>query len=120
MVALCPPQSLCLHQAVLSPAPCTTHRPSRPPFSTQVLSEQYYGSREALLRLDMSEYMERHSVSKLVGAPPGGCVWGGPQQAEGGRGGGEGAAGGAGGEGMGMEAGEGALEKFWCELVWFR
>eukprot|EP00198_Chlamydomonas_reinhardtii_P009296 XP_001698633.1 ClpD chaperone, Hsp100 family [Chlamydomonas reinhardtii] len=37
----------------------------------KVLSEQYYGSREALLRLDMSEYMERHSVSKLVGAPPG-------------------------------------------------
>ncbi|EFJ49084.1 ClpD chaperone, Hsp100 family [Volvox carteri f. nagariensis] len=37
----------------------------------KVLSEQYYGSRDALLRLDMSEYMERHSVSKLVGAPPG-------------------------------------------------
>ncbi|GIL61397.1 hypothetical protein Vafri_15861 [Volvox africanus] len=37
----------------------------------KVLAEQYYGSRDALLRLDMSEYMERHSVSKLVGAPPG-------------------------------------------------
>ncbi|GLI63797.1 hypothetical protein VaNZ11_006882 [Volvox africanus] len=37
----------------------------------KVLAEQYYGSHDALLRLDMSEYMERHSVSKLVGAPPG-------------------------------------------------
>jgi hypothetical protein len=37
----------------------------------KVLSEHYYGSHDALLRLDMSEYMERHSVSKLVGAPPG-------------------------------------------------
>ena len=38
----------------------------------QVLSEQYFGSSQAMLRLDMSEYMERHSVSKLIGAPPGG------------------------------------------------
>ncbi|KAG2487970.1 hypothetical protein HYH03_013410 [Edaphochlamys debaryana] len=37
----------------------------------KVLAEQYYGSRDALVRLDMSEYMERHSVSKMVGAPPG-------------------------------------------------
>ncbi|GLC72569.1 hypothetical protein PLESTF_001265700 [Pleodorina starrii] len=37
----------------------------------KVLADQYYGSRDSLLRLDMSEYMERHSVSKLVGAPPG-------------------------------------------------
>mmetsp|Transcript_10026 Transcript_10026/g.21446 ORF Transcript_10026/g.21446 Transcript_10026/m.21446 type:complete len:958 (+) Transcript_10026:149-3022(+) len=37
----------------------------------KVLAEQYFGSREAMIRLDMSEYMERHSVSKLIGAPPG-------------------------------------------------
>ncbi|GFR52667.1 hypothetical protein Agub_g15261 [Astrephomene gubernaculifera] len=37
----------------------------------KVLSHTYYGSSDALLRLDMSEYMERHSVSRLIGAPPG-------------------------------------------------
>lgn len=37
----------------------------------QVLADQYFGSPDALLRLDMSEYMERHSVAKLIGAPPG-------------------------------------------------
>ncbi|KDD73051.1 Cdc48 AAA+ ATPase, partial [Helicosporidium sp. ATCC 50920] len=31
----------------------------------------YYGSEEAMVRLDMSEYMERHTVSKLIGSPPG-------------------------------------------------
>lgn len=32
---------------------------------------------DAIIRLDMSEYMERHSVSKLIGAPPGGAAAGG-------------------------------------------
>ena len=36
-----------------------------------MLAEQYFGSRDAMIRLDMSEYMERHTVSKLIGAPPG-------------------------------------------------
>tara|TARA_Y100001960_G_C14777595_1_gene884294 strand:+ start:203 stop:2659 length:2457 start_codon:yes stop_codon:yes gene_type:complete len=35
------------------------------------LSEFLFGSEDNLVRLDMSEYMERHSVSRLVGAPPG-------------------------------------------------
>ena len=35
------------------------------------LSETLFGSKNALLRFDMSEYMEKHSVSKLIGAPPG-------------------------------------------------
>ena len=35
------------------------------------LSEILSGNRESLIRLDMSEYMERHSVSKLIGSPPG-------------------------------------------------
>ena len=37
----------------------------------RVLAEELYGSREALIRLDMTEYMEKHSVSRLIGAPPG-------------------------------------------------
>ncbi|HEX3027594.1 MAG TPA: ATP-dependent Clp protease ATP-binding subunit, partial [Clostridia bacterium] len=35
------------------------------------LAEDLFGTRDALVRLDMSEYMEKHSVSKLIGAPPG-------------------------------------------------
>jgi ATP-dependent Clp protease ATP-binding subunit ClpE len=35
------------------------------------LAEEMFGDREAMIRLDMSEYMEKHSVSKLIGAPPG-------------------------------------------------
>ena len=37
----------------------------------RALAEFLFGSQEALIRIDMSEYMERHSVSRLVGAPPG-------------------------------------------------
>jgi ATP-dependent Clp protease ATP-binding subunit ClpC len=35
------------------------------------LAEFLFGNEEALLRFDMSEYMERHEVAKLIGAPPG-------------------------------------------------
>mmetsp|Transcript_13989 Transcript_13989/g.33044 ORF Transcript_13989/g.33044 Transcript_13989/m.33044 type:complete len:748 (+) Transcript_13989:281-2524(+) len=38
---------------------------------TKALAEIYFGDESSMIRLDMSEYMERHSVSKLVGAPPG-------------------------------------------------
>ncbi|KAJ6970921.1 chaperone protein ClpD [Populus alba x Populus x berolinensis] len=38
---------------------------------TKALARSYFGSESAMLRLDMSEYMERHTVSKLIGAPPG-------------------------------------------------
>ncbi|GAB1420474.1 ATP-dependent Clp protease ATP-binding subunit [Anaerolineales bacterium] len=38
---------------------------------TKALAEFLFGSEEALIRLDMSEFMERHSVARLVGAPPG-------------------------------------------------
>ena len=41
------------------------------PFRGQVLAEQYFGDSSAMIRLDMSEYMERHTVAKLIGAPPG-------------------------------------------------
>ena len=37
----------------------------------QSLAEELFGSRDALIRFDMSEYMEKHTVSLLVGAPPG-------------------------------------------------
>ena len=37
----------------------------------RALAEFMFGSQESLTRIDMSEYMERHSVSRLVGAPPG-------------------------------------------------
>ena len=37
----------------------------------RVLAEELFGSRDAMIRLDMTEYMEKHSVSRLVGAPPG-------------------------------------------------
>ena len=38
---------------------------------TKALAEFLFGSEDALIQLDMSEFMERHSVSRLVGAPPG-------------------------------------------------
>ncbi|MFQ3565879.1 MAG: ATP-dependent Clp protease ATP-binding subunit [Aggregatilineales bacterium] len=38
---------------------------------TKALAEFMFGSEEALIQLDMSEFMERHSVARLVGAPPG-------------------------------------------------
>ena len=37
----------------------------------RVLAEELFGARDALIRLDMTEYMEKHSVSRLIGAPPG-------------------------------------------------
>ncbi len=37
----------------------------------KALAEFLFGSEEALIKLDMSEFMERHNVSRLVGAPPG-------------------------------------------------
>jgi len=38
---------------------------------TKALSSVMFGSENAMIRLDMSEYMEKHSVAKLIGAPPG-------------------------------------------------
>ncbi|WP_174733724.1 ATP-dependent Clp protease ATP-binding subunit [Mesobacillus harenae] len=38
---------------------------------TKVLAKELFGSKNALIRLDMSEYMEKHSVSKIIGSPPG-------------------------------------------------
>jgi len=38
---------------------------------TKTLAQELFGSKDAMIRLDMSEYMEKHSVSKLIGSPPG-------------------------------------------------
>ncbi len=37
----------------------------------RALAEEMYGSKQAMIRLDMTEYMEKQSVSRLIGAPPG-------------------------------------------------
>merc|ERR1712186_282570 len=37
----------------------------------KTLASYYFGSEDAMIRLDMSEFMERHTVSKLIGSPPG-------------------------------------------------
>jgi len=37
----------------------------------KTLASYYFGSEEAMVRLDMSEFMEPHTVSKLIGSPPG-------------------------------------------------
>ncbi|MCZ0702841.1 ATP-dependent Clp protease ATP-binding subunit ClpE [Natronobacillus azotifigens] len=38
---------------------------------TKALAEELFGTKESFIRLDMSEYMEKHSVSKIIGSPPG-------------------------------------------------
>ena len=36
-----------------------------------IIAEELFGSRDSIIRLDMSEYMEKHNVSRLIGSPPG-------------------------------------------------
>ena len=38
---------------------------------SKALAEAVFGTESAMIRVDMSEYMEKHSVSKLIGSPPG-------------------------------------------------
>ncbi|TKI54150.1 ATP-dependent Clp protease ATP-binding subunit [Brevibacillus antibioticus] len=38
---------------------------------SKALAEELFGTRDSMIRLDMSEYMEKHAVSKLIGSPPG-------------------------------------------------
>ncbi|MFZ3577990.1 AAA family ATPase [Virgibacillus sp. DJP39] len=38
---------------------------------TRALANELFGSRDSLIRLDMSEYMEKHAISKIIGSPPG-------------------------------------------------
>ncbi|WP_085993173.1 ATP-dependent Clp protease ATP-binding subunit [Oceanobacillus senegalensis] len=38
---------------------------------TKALAEELFGTRDSFIRLDMSEYMEKHSISKIIGSPPG-------------------------------------------------
>ena len=37
----------------------------------KVLAKEYFGSEDSIIRFDMSEYMEKHTISKLIGSPPG-------------------------------------------------
>jgi ATP-dependent Clp protease ATP-binding subunit ClpC len=41
------------------------------PCAAKALAKAVYGGEDAMIRLDMSAYMERHTVARLVGAPPG-------------------------------------------------
>ena len=38
---------------------------------SKTLAEELFGTKESMIRLDMSEYMEKHSVAKIIGSPPG-------------------------------------------------
>lgn len=40
-------------------------------YLAKLIAEELFGSRDDLIRIDMSEYMEKHTVSKLIGSPPG-------------------------------------------------
>jgi ATP-dependent Clp protease ATP-binding subunit ClpC len=40
-------------------------------YLAKMLAEQIFGNKEAIIQVDMSEYMEKHSVSRIVGSPPG-------------------------------------------------
>jgi len=40
-------------------------------YLAKVMAKELFGSEEAMIRIDMTEYMEKHTVSRLVGAPPG-------------------------------------------------
>jgi ATP-dependent Clp protease ATP-binding subunit ClpC len=40
-------------------------------YLAKVLAKELFGSEDSMIRIDMSEYMEKHTVSRLVGAPPG-------------------------------------------------
>ena len=39
--------------------------------AVQALADYLFDTEKALIRIDMSEYMEKHTVSRLIGAPPG-------------------------------------------------
>ena len=38
---------------------------------SKALAQAVFGTEDSIIRVDMSEYMEKHSVSKLIGSPPG-------------------------------------------------
>ena len=40
-------------------------------YLTKCLAEELFGSADSIIRIDMSEYMEKHTISRMVGAPPG-------------------------------------------------
>jgi len=40
-------------------------------YLAKILAEQMFGEQDAIIQIDMSEYMEKHSISRLIGSPPG-------------------------------------------------
>jgi hypothetical protein len=52
-------------------ASCSSARPASARPSCKALAEFLFDTSEAMVRIDMSEYMEKHAVSRLIGAPPG-------------------------------------------------
>lgn len=40
-------------------------------YTAKIMAKELFGSEDSMIRIDMSEYMEKHTVSRLVGAPPG-------------------------------------------------
>jgi len=40
-------------------------------FLAKLIAKEYFGDESALIRIDMSEFMEKYSVSKLIGSPAG-------------------------------------------------
>ena len=59
-------------EAARSARSSSSARPaSARPSSRRALAEFMFGSEDTLIKIDMSEFMERHNVSRLVGAPPG-------------------------------------------------
>ncbi len=38
---------------------------------SKTLADELFGTKDSIIRLDMSEYMEKHAVSKIIGSPPG-------------------------------------------------
>ena len=54
-----------------APSCSSARRASARPSSRKALAEFLFDTEEALVRIDMSEFMEKHSVARLIGAPPG-------------------------------------------------
>ncbi len=54
--------------------PANTHPGVGKTELAKALASQLFNAEDAMVRLDMSEYMEKHAVSKLIGAPPGEAI----------------------------------------------
>lgn len=60
-----------LLSAIISPLPLFCAAGVGKTELAKALASHLFNAGDAMVRLDMSEYMEKHAVSKLIGAPPG-------------------------------------------------